>query len=81
MYGAEPTLRDDLEQWIGLIKHYGHLVNMHTNGIKIADYAYLKKLKDSGLGYVSLQFDGFDDKIYNKLRGQNLLGLKNESFG
>lgn len=76
LYGAEPTLRSDLEQWIRLLKSYGNLVNMHTNGIKIADYEYLKKLKDCGLDYVSLQFDGFSDKIYNILRHQNLLDIK-----
>lgn len=76
LYGAESTLQDDLEQWIRLIKRYGNLVNMHTNGIKIADYDYLKRLKDCGLDYVSLQFDGFDDIIYKKLRGQNLVDLK-----
>lgn len=76
LYGAESTLQDDLEQWIRLIKRYGSLVNMHTNGIKIADYEYLKRLKDCGLDYISLQFDGFNDMIYKKLRGQNLLDLK-----
>lgn len=76
LYGAESTLQEDLEQWIRLIKRYGNLVNMHTNGIKIADLEYLKRLKDCGLDYVSLQFDGFDDTIYKKLRGQNLIDLK-----
>jgi len=76
LYGAESTLQEDLEQWIRLIKRYGNLVNMHTNGIKIADYEYLRRLKDCGLDYVSLQFDGFDDTIYKKLRGQGLIDLK-----
>lgn len=76
LYGAEPTLRNDLEKWIKLLKHYGNLVNMHTNGIKLSDYEYLKKLKKCGLDYVSLQFDGFNDKIYSVLRGQNLLDIK-----
>jgi MoaA/NifB/PqqE/SkfB family radical SAM enzyme len=80
LYGAESTLQDNLEQWIRLIKHSGNLVNMHTNGIKIADYAYLKKLKDCGLDYVSLQFDGFNDVIYKKLRGQDLMALKNKAL-
>lgn len=76
LYGAEPTLRHDLEQWIKLLKTHGNLVNMHTNGIKLADYEYLKKLKECGLDYVSLQFDGFKDRVYNMLRGQNLLDIK-----
>ncbi len=76
LYGAEPTLHDDLPDWILLLKRYGNLVNIHTNGIKLGDYSYLKKLKESGLGYVSLQFDGFDDEIYLRLRNQKLLDLK-----
>jgi sulfatase maturation enzyme AslB (radical SAM superfamily) len=76
LYGAEPTLRPDLEDWIKVLKQNGNLVNMHTNGIKLTDYAYSKKLKEEGLDYVSLQFDGFDDKIYLSLRGQSLLEIK-----
>ncbi len=76
LYGAEPTLRPDLLEWIRLLKQNGDLVNMHTNGINLTDHAYLKELKDHGLDYVSLQFDGFDDKIYMALRGQNLLEMK-----
>lgn len=76
LYGAEPTLRSDFVQWILLLKRYGNMVNMHTNGIKLQDYEYLKTLKDCGLDYVSLQFDGFNDKIYNVLRGRSLLSIK-----
>jgi pyruvate-formate lyase-activating enzyme len=76
LYGAEPTLRSDLSQWIKLLKRHGNLVNMHTNGIKLVDYEYLKTLKDCGLDYVSIQFDGFNDKAYNILRGQSLLDKK-----
>jgi hypothetical protein len=76
LYGAEPTLRRDLDQWIKLLKRHGNLVNMHTNGIKLGDFDYLKALKECGLDYVSVQFDGFSDKTYNILRGQNLVDIK-----
>ena len=76
LYGAEPTLRRDLDQWIKLLKRYGNLVNMHTNGIKLVDYDYLKALKECGLDYVCVQFDGFSDKAYNILRGQDLVAKK-----
>ena len=76
IYGAEPTLRADLPEWIALLKQYGNLVNIHTNGIKLGDYQYLKKLKEAGLDYVSLQFDGFDDDVYLRLRGRTLLDSK-----
>ncbi len=76
LYGAEPTLLEDIEEWIRLLKSRGNVVNMHTNGIKLADEGYVEKLKNCGLDYVSLQFDGFDDKIYNTLRGRSLLDIK-----
>lgn len=76
LYGAEPTLRDDLKEWISLLKHYGNLVNIHTNGVKLADYDYVCRLKEWGVDYVSMQFDGFDDRIYEILRGRKLLNLK-----
>lgn len=76
LYGAEPTLRPDILDWIKLLKQSGNLVNMHTNGIKLVDYSFLKELHNNGLDYVSLQFDGFKDGIYTALRGQKLLKMK-----
>ncbi|MBU0503113.1 MAG: radical SAM protein [Candidatus Omnitrophica bacterium] len=76
LYGAEPTLRDDIEDWIRLLKRYGNTVNMHTNGIKLADLEFLKKLKSCGIDYISLQFDGFSDDVYMKLRNRKLAELK-----
>jgi MoaA/NifB/PqqE/SkfB family radical SAM enzyme len=76
LYGAEPTLRKDLQQWVELLKRYGNIVNMHTNGIKLADYEYALNLKKWGVDYVSMQFDGFDDQVYAVLRGKKLLDLK-----
>ncbi|MBU4334294.1 MAG: radical SAM protein, partial [Candidatus Omnitrophica bacterium] len=76
LYGAEPTLRNDIEDWIKLLKKSGNLVNMHTNGIKLDNYEFLSNLKNCGLDYVSVQFDGFNDEIYKKLRGKELLEIK-----
>jgi len=76
LYGAEPTLRNDLKQWIALLKRYGNVVNMHTNGIKLVDYDYVCTLKKWGVDYISLQFDGFSERAYETLRGKKLLELK-----
>lgn len=76
LYGAEPTLRDDIEDWIRLLKRYGNTVNMHTNGIKLADLEFLRRLKSCGIDYISLQFDGFSDDVYMKLRNKKLAELK-----
>lgn len=49
---------------------------MHTNGIKIANFSYLKRLKYAGLNEVHLQLDGFEDSVYEKIRGEKLLQVK-----
>lgn len=76
LMGTEPTMREDLPQIIRMIHDSGNLAALHTNGIKIADFSYLKKLWDSGLKEVHFQFDGFDDQFYLKIRGQRLLSIK-----
>jgi len=80
LMGAEPTTRTDLQEIISLIENSGNTAALHTNGIRIAEYAYLAQLKKSGLRRISLQFDGFDDAVYEKLRGQKLLALKTQAL-
>ncbi|MFH1641573.1 MAG: radical SAM protein [Nanoarchaeota archaeon] len=76
LWGGEPTLRKDLDKIIRIIKESKNIPALYTNGIKIADFNYLKKLKNSGLEIVHLQFDGFSDDNYKKLRGKNLIKTK-----
>ena len=76
LMGTEPTMREDLPRIIRMICDSGNLAALHTNGIKIADFSYLKGLWDSGLREVHFQFDGFDDQFYLKVRGQRLLSTK-----
>jgi len=80
LWGGEPTLREDLPEIIRIIKKSGNIPALYTNGIKISDISYLRKLKDSGLDIVHLQFDGFDDKIYQNLRGKNLIRIKKKTL-
>lgn len=80
LFGGEPTLREDLSEIIEIIKKSGNIVSMYTNGIKIADYNYLKKLRESGLDEVHLQFDGFDDSTNEKIRSRKLLKTKQKAL-
>lgn len=80
LMGAEPTCRNDLDEIIRMVSASGNIAALHTNGIRIADYAYLKQLKEAGLDEVHLQFDGFDDAAYEKLRGKKLLAVKKEAL-
>ena len=73
--GGEPTLRDDLLDLIRLasnLKFPG--IQLNTNGLRLAqEPGYAQKLKQAGLNWVFLQFDGLREATYTTLRGRPLL--------
>ncbi len=73
LMAAEPTLREDLEEWVRTIKGAGNIAALHTNGLKLAKREYAERLKVAGVDEVFLQFDGFDDEAHVTLRGRKLL--------
>lgn len=73
LMAAEPTLREDLEDWVRKVKAAGHTAALHTNGLKLANAAYARRMKDAGVDEVFLQFDGLDDEANVTLRGRPLL--------
>ncbi|MCB9791178.1 MAG: radical SAM protein, partial [Alphaproteobacteria bacterium] len=73
LMAAEPTLRPDLLDWVRAVKAQGHIAALHTNGIKLADPAYVAQLAAAGVDEVFLQFDGFDEDANQALRGARLL--------
>ncbi len=72
--GGEPTVRTDLPEIIKMGKdmEFG-LVQVNTNGIRLADEGYVALLAQAGLTSIFLQFDGVDDTIYTKLRNKAIL--------
>jgi uncharacterized radical SAM superfamily Fe-S cluster-containing enzyme len=79
--GGEPTMREDIPELIRAAKKAGCAhVQLNTNGLRLADAAYVKQLAEQGLSFVFLQFDGLDDSIYQKLRGQDLLSVKQKAI-
>ncbi|MFA6448951.1 MAG: radical SAM protein [bacterium] len=78
--GGEPTVREDLPELIRAISALGFVVKAASNGIKLTDMEYVRKLKDAGLGWVLFQFDGFSDEIYRKTRGRDLLAIKEKAL-
>ncbi len=80
--GGEPTVREDLPQIIKLAKEKGfNFVQVNTNGKRIGqEKEYAEKLKEAGASVVFLQFDGTDDEIYWKLRGESLLEIKKKAI-
>lgn len=76
LMGAEPTVREDLPEIVRMFREAGHLVSLHTNGIKLADLEYARTLREAGLEEVHLQFDGFDDDYYRAIRSRPLIECK-----
>lgn len=67
LFGGEPTMRDDLFEIIDMCRRYDLRVRIVTNGLRLADEAYCKRICDTKAP-VLLAFDGRDPAIYNRLR-------------
>jgi len=67
LFGGEPTVRGDLFQIIRMARDRKLPVGVATNGLRLADEEYCKKICDSKVR-VLLGFDGRDPEIYNRLR-------------
>jgi len=75
--GGEPTLHPEFFKLIELAQEKGIVTTrISTNGVIISkDKKFVEKLQDFNV-VVHLQFDGFDDQIYKKLRGKQLYETK-----
>lgn len=80
--GGEPTLRNDLPDLIAKIHGMGfRRTEVMTNGIRLSeDIEYVRDLKRSGLSQMGLQFDGFNDKAYLRMRGRELTDVKRKAL-
>jgi uncharacterized radical SAM superfamily Fe-S cluster-containing enzyme len=76
--GGEPTIRNDLFELVRKAKELGFRhVEVNTNGVRLSQSVeYAKKLKESGVSTVYLQFDGLTSEIYKYIRGLDLLNIK-----
>jgi molybdenum cofactor biosynthesis enzyme MoaA len=67
LIGGEPTLHKDLPKIIKLVTNMPlkHRIVLVTNGLRLANETYVKKLVDAGLKTVYLSMNGADDdKVY-----------------
>ena len=68
--GAEPTLNKNLPTLIKIARKAGHRPSLLTNGIKLRQGSYTKKLKDAGLNMLGLSMNGgLDDTLYELFDG------------
>ncbi|MDL2314180.1 radical SAM protein [Desulfovibrio sp. OttesenSCG-928-C14] len=79
--GGEPTLHPDLPTLVSAGAALFPAVQLNSNGLLLAaDKGLAQKLKQAGLSWVFLQFDGTRDEIYRKIRGRDLLAIKEEAL-
>jgi uncharacterized radical SAM superfamily Fe-S cluster-containing enzyme len=80
--GGEPTLRQDLPEIISLAASLGfRRIELITNGIKISKTPeLLHNLKEKGLTSVYLQFDGLSKETHIKIRGKNLMDVRDNAI-
>jgi len=76
LFGGEPTLRKDLFEIINVVKESDNIPLLFTNGVKLSNSEYVKKIKNSGINEIHLQFDGFSTEGYRKMRGKDLTQQK-----
>jgi MoaA/NifB/PqqE/SkfB family radical SAM enzyme len=67
LFGGEPTLRDDLLEIIAIGRRHGVKSRVVTNGLKLADEDYCKRLCEAGVRF-RLALDGRHPDIYRRLR-------------
>ena len=86
--GGEPTVHPQLIEFVELLFSRGfRKVTINSNGIKLAQDAYMARLFACAQAYpdcklfIYLQFDGFDDRTYEQLRGRpDLLSIKRRAL-
>jgi uncharacterized Fe-S cluster-containing radical SAM superfamily protein len=67
LIGAEPTMRQDLPEIITRVLRLGHRPSVTTNGVKLSQRSYVKKLKDAGLRLLLISMNGADDNDIYKI--------------
>jgi len=81
LVGAEPTVREDLPELIRDVCAKGHYPVLVTNGLKLADRAYVRMLKIAGVRIVSLSLNGvFDDDLYEAIDQMRCAERKRAAF-
>ncbi len=81
--GGEPTTSEDLSKIIAYIKNENINMKLISNGIKLSDSDFVKKLYDKGLRDVNISVHSHIKEDYHKLSGNKgdvndvLIGIKN----
>ncbi len=81
--GGEPTLRADLPDLVAHAEALGQITGLNTNGRRLSDAAYVRRLVESGLDHVQITVESGEPEIHGQMVGsrgafqQTIRGLKN----
>jgi len=67
LFGGEPTVREDLLDLIRIARDHGVKARVVTNGLRLADEDYCRKLCETGVRF-RLALDGRSPEIYRRMR-------------
>jgi hypothetical protein len=80
LFGGEPTVREDLFDIIKMARSYGLPTRVVTNGIKLADEGYCRKLIETK-ATILIAYDGDNPELYRVLRNsERSLALKQKAL-
>ncbi len=65
--GGEPTLRDDLVELVTFAEDLGAITGLLTNGVRLADRDFVRRLKQAGLDYVQVTLESARADIHNHM--------------
>ncbi len=69
--GGEATLRDDLVELTGFAESLGLVTGLLTNGVKLADPAYVNELKEAGIDHIQITLESCNPEIHNSMTGMD----------
>ena len=81
--GGEPTLFSGLVELVQHAEETGLITGLNTNGRKLADPGYLKRLIDAGLDHVQVTLESHDPAIHDLMVGvkgawaETVAGIRN----
>jgi radical SAM protein with 4Fe4S-binding SPASM domain len=65
--GGEPTLYEDLARLIEYAEDIGIVTGLITNGRRLANESYTRKLIEAGLDHVQITLESHDEKIHDEM--------------
>jgi radical SAM protein with 4Fe4S-binding SPASM domain len=67
--GGEPTLREDLAELLAYAQAKGAVTGLVTNGRRLKDEDYVKKLGDAGLDFAQITLESHIPEIHDEITG------------